>query len=59
MEYKYKEVDFCTYCKVCKYRDNKEADDPCYDCLAEGANEHSHKPIKFTPDSTKMNRKGN
>ena len=43
----YKEVHFNEYCKTCKHKDVKEADDPCYDCLNEPVNLNSHKPVKY------------
>ncbi len=42
-----KEVYFDVYCKKCKYWDKSESEDPCYDCLEDGWNEDSHKPVKF------------
>ena len=47
MEVRAKEVRFDIYCKTCKYADNKESEDPCWDCLDQGWNEDSHKPIKW------------
>lgn len=41
------EVHFDIYCPQCEYYENSEADDPCYDCLNQGWNEDSHKPIMF------------
>ena len=43
----YKEVYFNDYCKKCKYKDLKEDDDPCDECLSYPVNVFSHKPIKF------------
>lgn len=42
-----KEVRFDLYCSKCKYWEKSEADDPCWDCLDQGWNEDSHKPIRF------------
>lgn len=42
-------VDFYKYCNECKFKDNSEEQDPCYDCLAEPVNEDSHKPMYFKP----------
>lgn len=47
MEYEYKEADFYTYCPKCKYKEKKDAEDPCNDCLAEPAVLHSRKPLHF------------
>lgn len=47
MQYDYKEVDYATYCKTCKYRDVDDVKDPCNDCLAEPYNLHSVKPVKW------------
>jgi len=40
-----KEVRFDIYCKTCKYYNKEEHEDPCWDCLNEGWNENSNKPI--------------
>lgn len=42
-----KEVYFNEYCPKCEHYSKSEAEDPCYDCLAQGWNEDSHKPIMF------------
>ena len=42
-----KEVRFDEYCKICKHFEKSEAEDPCYDCLNQGWNTDSHKPIMF------------
>lgn len=42
-----KEVYFDRYCPLCKHKDRKEEEDPCYNCLAEAVNTDSHKPINF------------
>lgn len=47
MEDVYKEVYFNLYCKNCKYKDLKESDDPCDECLNEPVNLYSHKPVKW------------
>lgn len=52
MEYvdlQYKEVYFDQYCISCKYSDLEEENDPCNTCLANPANEYSHKPIYWKP----------
>lgn len=43
----YKEVYFGQYCKVCKYCEKAETDEPCDDCLNEPVNVYSHKPVKW------------
>lgn len=47
MEYPYKIVDFEKYCPKCKYYKRKESEDPCNDCLNEGGNIQSEKPVNF------------
>ena len=43
----YKEVYFDKYCKTCKYKNLKESDYPCDECLEEAVNVYSHKPVKY------------
>lgn len=43
----YKEVDFKTYCQTCKYKDLRETDDPCSECMDNSLNLESRKPIKW------------
>ena len=49
-----KEVDFKEYCPKCEHFSDDEFDpeSQCYDCLAQGWNEDSHKPIKFKEATT-------
>ena len=42
-----KEVRFDQYCPKCEHLEKSEAEDPCYDCLNQGWNDESHKPIMF------------
>lgn len=42
-----KEVRFDTYCPMCKHYEKTEAEDPCFDCLNQGWNEDSHRPIYY------------
>ena len=42
-----KEVLFNQFCSKCKYKDTKETDMPCDECLEYGHNDDSHKPIHF------------
>ena len=46
-ENQYKFVDFEKYCKTCKHKNVKEVEDPCNECLDQGANLNSEKPIKY------------
>lgn len=46
-----KEVYFDKYCEKCKYKDLKEAKDPCHECLSNPVNLYSHKPINFKTES--------
>lgn len=49
MELIEKEVYFHQYCQTCKHREKSEGEDPCWDCLDQPWNEHSHKPINWKP----------
>lgn len=51
-----KEVYFEKYCKDCKYAQKTEAEDPCWDCLKEPANQDSHKPVRFEPKERSSER---
>lgn len=42
-----KEVYFDEYCHKCQHEEKKESEDPCYDCLGQGYNVDSHKPVNF------------
>lgn len=42
-----KEVRFDIYCQKCKNANTPETEDPCNDCLAQGWNAESKKPILF------------
>lgn len=42
-----KEVYFEHYCSICKNVKVKEAEDPCCECLGEGARPESHKPVNY------------
>lgn len=52
----YLEVDFRTYCASCKYRDKKEFEDPCNECLEVGMRENTRVPEKYV-ESTKKEKK--
>lgn len=47
MECNYKDVDYDTYCKKCKFLALPEEEDPCRECLEWPALTDSNKPIKF------------
>lgn len=49
MDIEYKEVKFDKYCPICKYGDGPEKDDICNECLEEGMNLETEKPINYTP----------
>lgn len=46
-EFAAKEVRFDLYCPRCKHYEKSESEDPCWDCLEQGWNENSHKPINW------------
>lgn len=48
-----KEVRFDIYCGQCKHYEKKESEDPCWDCLNQGWNDDSQKPLYFDEDETK------
>lgn len=41
----YKEVYFDKYCETCKFKEQREDEDPCDECLVETVNLYSHKPV--------------
>lgn len=43
----YKEVDFFTYCRKCRYSTTFEDEEPCEECLKHPVNLYSRKPVKF------------
>lgn len=45
MDESYKEVEFEKYCKTCKHEKKDEKFDPCCECLEQGMNEGTVKPI--------------
>ena len=49
-EHTKKEVRFDLYCPKCKHHEKSESEDPCWDCLDQGWNENSRKPINFEED---------
>ncbi len=40
-------VEFDKYCPICEHWNKGEDEDPCWDCLNQGWNDDSHKPIRF------------
>lgn len=50
MESKKKEVWFWMYCKHCKFKDTKDFEEPCTECLGYPSNEDSHKPVNYLWD---------
>ena len=47
MELSTKIVNFKKYCPLCEHEKVKETQDPCNDCLAQGGNYNTEKPIHF------------
>lgn len=47
MESRTREVRFDVYCQDCKYFERREDQDPCWDCLNQGWNWDSHKPVYY------------
>lgn len=47
MEIRDKIVEFDKYCEKCRFKDKKESDEPCHECLIYPVNENSKKPVKF------------
>ena len=41
------EVYFDEYCQTCKYKNVKDHDDPCNECLDNPTNKHSNIPINW------------
>ena len=47
------EVDFKTYCHLCKHKDVLQSDEPCASCLEQSWNWGSSKPVNFKLASKK------
>lgn len=47
MEDEYLEVYFDQYCPSCKHENKSEYDSPCFECMSEAMNLHSHKPVRW------------
>lgn len=43
----YMEVDFKTYCDKCRYKEKKEYEDPCTDCLELGMLQGTRVPYYY------------
>ena len=41
-------VYFDQYCENCKYCKTDQSEDPCYECLSNPVNVHSHRPVKWS-----------
>ena len=48
-----KEVYFNQWCPKCSHYNKSETKDPCNECLTQGWNIDSHKPINFKEGDTK------
>lgn len=44
-----REVNYHKFCSTCENAKKSENDDPCFDCLTQGWNYHSEKPINYKP----------
>ena len=42
-------VEYDKWCEKCLYKDKKEEEDPCWDCLTTPINDDSRKPVEFKP----------
>ena len=54
-----KEVRFDLYCKTCAHLDKDPSEDPCWDCLNQGFNYDSHKPILYEEDAKRIEKEKN
>lgn len=52
MEYINKIVDF-SYCNKCIYKNKKESEEPCDECLATPSRQNSIKPLYFKERKSK------
>lgn len=46
-------VDFKKYCETCEFKDVKQQDDPCNECLDNPTNVHTTKPVNYKEQETK------
>ena len=54
MENQYKLVDFKKYCETCKHKNISEVEDPCNECLDNGGNLNSERPINYEEDKDEV-----
>ena len=47
MDENMKLVEFDKYCPTCQNKNTEDSEDPCNECLAEGARQYSHKPLRY------------
>lgn len=52
MSSKPKEVYFDIWCRKCKHKKVDETEPPCDECLEQGFNIDSHKPLRFEEKET-------
>ncbi|MBO6285674.1 MAG: hypothetical protein J6O18_05140 [Bacilli bacterium] len=52
-------VDFYSNCKLCKYIDLDDSEDPCDECLANPVNMNSERPIHYEPSTKALARAAN
>lgn len=45
-------VEFHSWCKRCKHFDKDENDDPCNECLNNGGNVESRRPVMFEEEKS-------
>lgn len=45
-------VEFDKWCSTCKHSSKEEHEDPCHECLDEGFNMDSHKPVNWEEDKS-------
>ena len=51
-------VEFWKYCETCKHYERSECEDPCWDCLDDPVNIHSHKPTYWEAADEKSKDNG-
>lgn len=49
-------VDFYSHCRLCKYIDLDDSEDPCDECLANPVNMNSERPIHYEPSTKAIAR---
>lgn len=53
----YKEVYFHEFCETCKYKDKKNVEEPCNECLDNPLNLYSHRPVNYEKAEEKAKKK--